>query len=87
MPANGTPAIRTTGRGFVMLAGLFFAVCTAFAALITATEAWQEHVQARWPAATAQIKSCKVDFAYSEEKYVYMCASFASLQNRNRLRQ
>jgi len=72
MPANGTPAIRTTGRGFVMLAGVFFAVCTAFAALITATEAWQEHVQARWPAATAQIKSCKVDFAYSEEKHAYI---------------
>lgn len=55
-----------------MLAGAFFAVCTAFAALITAIEAWQEHVQARWPAATAQIKSCSVDFAYSEEKYVYI---------------
>jgi hypothetical protein len=72
MPANGAHAIRTTWRGFVMLAGIFFAVCTASAALITAIEAWHEHAQARWPAATAQINSCKVDFAYSEERYVYI---------------
>jgi hypothetical protein len=75
MPANGTLAVRTTWRGLVMLAGAFFAVCAAFTALITAIEAWQEHVQARWPDATAQIRSCVIDVAYSEEKYVHIVCS------------
>jgi hypothetical protein len=75
MPANRTHTTQPTWRGFFLLAGMFFAACTAFAALTTSIEAWQEHVRARWPAATAQIESCSVDFAYSEEKYVtIVCA-------------
>lgn len=70
MPVNGTPAPRPGRRGFVLLAGAFFGVCAGCSALVTATEAWQDHVRAHWPAATAQIKTCKVNFAYAEEKYL-----------------
>ena len=38
----------------VVLLGL----CTIFASVVTAAQAWQEHAQARWPEATAHVDKC-----------------------------
>lgn len=47
-------------RGWVMLMAGFLGLCTIFALLVTAFEAWQERAQAQWPEATASIQSCGV---------------------------
>jgi hypothetical protein len=41
----------------VILTGL----CTAFAAVATAAQAWQEHVRARWPVVTAHVGLCSME--------------------------
>ncbi len=41
----------------VLLTGL----CTVFASVVTAAEAWQEHAQAHWPEVTAKIDRCGMD--------------------------
>jgi len=40
---------------------LFAALCTIFALVVTAEEAWREHAQLSWPSATASIQHCRVD--------------------------
>jgi len=39
----------------------FAALCTIFAFVVTAAEAWREHAQLSWPSATATIQRCAVD--------------------------
>lgn len=41
----------------IALSGL----CTIFAAVVTAAQAWQEHAQARWPEVTARVDSCSLE--------------------------
>jgi hypothetical protein len=36
-------------------------LCSIFALVVTAAEAWQEHAQARWPEVTARVDSCGLD--------------------------
>jgi hypothetical protein len=45
-------------RGIVAFLGLFAGLCTIFALVVTAAEAWQEHAQAQWPETTAQVDRC-----------------------------
>ena len=40
---------------------LFALLCTIFALVVTAAEAWQEHAQLSWPSATATIQRCAMD--------------------------
>lgn len=41
----------------VALSGL----CTIFALVVTAAQAWQEHAQARWPEVTSRVDRCGLD--------------------------
>jgi hypothetical protein len=69
------PAPREEGRlrwrGLVGLAGLFAALCTIFALVVTIAEAWQEHAQAHWPQITAHLQRCDVELYQSDERSGY----------------
>jgi Protein of unknown function (DUF3592) len=52
---------------------LFTGLCTIFALVVTVAEAWQEHVRAQWPEATAQIERCDVDPVNSGRYYHIVC--------------
>lgn len=47
--------------GVMMLLGVFAGLCAVFALVVTAGEAWGEHVQQSWPVATATLRRCNVD--------------------------
>ena len=55
-------ARRPRWRGFVGLAACFAGLCTVFLLVVTAAEAWREHVQAQWPEATARVQRCAVEY-------------------------
>jgi len=38
--------------------GLLSGLCTIFAAVVTAAQAWQEHGEASWPELTARVEQC-----------------------------
>jgi len=48
-------------RAFAGFMGLFFGLCTIFALVVTAAEAWQEHTEERWPEVTARVDRCGLD--------------------------
>jgi hypothetical protein len=59
-------AMGTVQKGPLLWLGLivlviFFGLCTAFAAVATAAQAWEEHIQARWPLATAHVEECGLE--------------------------
>jgi len=68
MTTEAAPNSKLTLQGFVGLMGVFFGLCTIFALLVTAAEAWQEHRQAQWPEATARIQRCSVETHYSQRR-------------------
>lgn len=39
---------------------LFLGLCTVFASIVTVAQAWQEHLQARWPEVTARVDKCSL---------------------------
>jgi hypothetical protein len=41
--------------------GLFAALCTVFALVVTAAEGWVEHAQAQWPTATSRVQRCGME--------------------------
>lgn len=45
-------------RGVAAILGVFTGLCTVFALIVTAAEAWQEHSQAQWPETTARVERC-----------------------------
>ena len=49
---------RVLWRGVAALLGLFAGLCTLFALVVTAGEAWQEQAQAHWPETTARVERC-----------------------------
>ena len=54
---------------------LFSGLCTVFALAVTATQAWQEHVEAQWPEATAQVQRCGLDiYMHKPESYRIDCS-------------
>jgi hypothetical protein len=54
---------------------LFSGLCTVFALAVTATQAWQEHVEAQWPEATAQVQRCGLDiYMRRAESYRIDCS-------------
>ncbi len=62
----------------LLLAGffaLFAGLCTVFALVVTAAEAWVEHSQAQWPQATAQVRRCGLDvYTHKPETYWIDCS-------------
>jgi hypothetical protein len=73
----------TTGteqKGPLMWAGLivlvlFLGLCTVFASVVTVAQAWQEHLQARWPEVTARVDECGLQQTSSgrREKFHIRC--------------
>jgi hypothetical protein len=66
-------------RGFVMLFASFFgltaALCTVFALVVTAAQAWKEHAQAQWPQAMAHVQRCGLDiYIHKPESYWIDCS-------------
>jgi hypothetical protein len=55
----------------VVLSGL----CTIFASVVTVAQAWQEHLQARWPEVTAHVDECGLNRTSSgrREKFYIRC--------------
>lgn len=43
--------------GLIMLV-ILLGLCTMFASVVTVAQAWQEHVQARWPEVTSHVDEC-----------------------------
>ncbi len=65
-------------RGLVLLVASFFALgaglCTVFALVVTAVQAWQEHAHTQWPEATAQVQRCGlVIYTHKPESYRIDC--------------
>jgi hypothetical protein len=66
-------------RGWLLLLagffGLFAGLCTVFALVVTAAEAWVEHPQAQWPQATARVQRCGLDvYTHNPETYWIDCS-------------
>jgi hypothetical protein len=64
---------RLTWQGVVGFFAVFAGLCTVFGVIITAGEAWQEHAQAAWPVATAQVEECGVGPTSSGNSYYITC--------------
>jgi hypothetical protein len=68
----------TAQKGLLMLLGflvLLLGLCTVFAFVVTVAQAWQEHLQARWPEVTARVDKCGLDRTSTgrREKYYIHC--------------
>src|SRR5215813_3461778 len=50
-----------TAPNLIGLLGLFAGLCSVFALIVTASDAWQERAQQSWPEATAIIERQSVD--------------------------
>jgi hypothetical protein len=50
---------------------LFAGLCSIFALVVTAAEAWQEHAQQQWPHVTARVESCDLEQTSSGERHMY----------------
>jgi hypothetical protein len=77
-------AKMTTGtvqKGPLMWLGLMVLVallglCTIFASVVTVAQAWQEHLQARWPELTARVDECGLNRTSTgrREKFYIRCS-------------
>ena len=66
-------------RGLVLILasflGLFTGLCTVFALVVTAAQAWQDHAHAQWPEARAQVQRCGLDiYMHKPESYRIDCS-------------
>jgi hypothetical protein len=52
---------------------VFSGLCTVFALLVTAAQAWQAHAQERWPEVTADVDSCGLEPSSGEDMYHIRC--------------
>jgi len=59
----------------LMVLVVFSGLCTIFASVVTAAQAWQEHAQSRWPEVTAHVDRFALNQTSSErrEKYYIHC--------------
>src|SRR5215472_6045213 len=56
--------LQSNIQGALGLGGLFAGLCALFALIATGADAWREHAQENWPAATATLQTCSVDPYY-----------------------
>lgn len=60
--------------GILGLLVLFLGLCTLFVLVVTIGEAWQEHTEDQWPAATARIQECDFDrYTVKPGSYWILC--------------
>ena len=59
-------AAMSAARRWLMLGAavlaLFSGMCTLFAGVVTAMQAWQEHAQAKWPTAAGIVDTCDITY-------------------------
>jgi hypothetical protein len=60
---------------FTGFLGLFAALATIFALIVTLLEGWQEHIQTRWPDVTAQVQRCSLDVYPFNSSYYWIDCS------------
>ena len=70
MISETTPKLQWMRVGLGVLV-VFLGLCTIFASVVTAAEAWYEHSQQRWPEVTAHIDSCDLDRASSGRREAF----------------
>ena len=68
---TGTEPKRSLIRSGVALLAAFTGLCTIFAAIATAAQAWQEHAQAQWPEATARVDDCGLQQSSTGRRQMY----------------
>jgi Protein of unknown function (DUF3592) len=69
---TATPPTVPLLRVVLMVLVLFSGLCTIFAAVVTAAQAWQEHTQARWPQVTARVDTCDLHRTNSGPEMYYI---------------
>jgi hypothetical protein len=60
MTTGTAPKGQLRWSGLAVLV-VFSGLCTIFASVVTAAQAWQEQAQARWPEVTARVDTCDLD--------------------------
>lgn len=60
-PADRTARKPSKTMSLVALFGLWAALCTVFALVVTISDGWREHKEKSWPEAAAAIERCNVD--------------------------
>lgn len=58
MTTGGGAPKRLLWGGVILFLGGFVGLCTLFAAVVTAVQAWQERERARWPELVARVDRC-----------------------------
>ena len=66
-----TPKIQLMRRTLGVLV-LFSGLCTVFALVVTAAQAWRENTQERWPEVTAQVDSCDLERTSNGEDWYHI---------------
>jgi hypothetical protein len=79
MTMPGAPQNKSGWRGWVTVVAtvlaLFTGLCTLFASVVTAQQAWEEHTQAQWPEVVAQVQRCGLDlYTYKPHAYWINCS-------------
>jgi hypothetical protein len=68
--AEGAPKAQPIWAGVALLV-LFTGACTIFALVVTASQAWQEHAQARWPEEMGRIEKCGLERTGFNRRQLY----------------
>lgn len=71
--------MRQSWRGIALLLGAFTTLCTLFAAVVTAADAWRDHVHAAWPLAQARVARCEMREYRGRGKSWYIRCRFTYL--------
>jgi len=70
--------MQSAWRGIALFLGCFAGLCTLFAGVAAAYDAWGEHVRAGWPAATARVERCAIrEYQGRRGKSYYIRCSLA----------
>ncbi|MFZ0734812.1 MAG: DUF3592 domain-containing protein [Candidatus Sulfotelmatobacter sp.] len=71
--------------GLIVLVALS-GLCTLFALVVTAAQAWQEHAQESWPQVTARVDRCAMDRTSTRRRemyYIHCRLSYALAAEQN----
>lgn len=69
--------MQSTWRIIALFLGCFAGLCTVFAGVATAFDAWQDHVHAGWPEIQARVQQCEIREYRGKGKSYYIRCQFA----------
>jgi hypothetical protein len=72
MPAETAPKTQWM-RQILGALVLFSGLCTVFALVVTAAQAWQEQAEKRWPEVTAHVDTCGLEPSSGKDMYHIRC--------------